>query len=292
MIHTPDFIDALTLAGCRPKLYATNKWRAKCPAHDDSNPSLGVADADGTALACCYAGCSWKAIVQALGLDMRGPSQAQPRTTPKKETPPKPATDLVATMARYVAELNRVVDLGQPRLTQQAELLGLSEASLQTIGVGWSGRWKAFAFPMRDDREQVIGIRLRASDGRKWAEPGSRNGLFYEPGCEAGGPLYVVEGPTDTAALIDMGLDRVVGRPGCNCGNDELARYVAARRAPVVMLADNDGPGLAGARSAARLLALFAPSVRVIQPPSGIKDARQWLQRGGTKRDVMKAVAV
>jgi hypothetical protein len=41
-------------------------WKACCPAHDDTNPSLFLADgADGLALV-CYAGCEYKAIAEAL----------------------------------------------------------------------------------------------------------------------------------------------------------------------------------------------------------------------------------
>jgi hypothetical protein len=43
-----------------------NGWHACCPAHDDKNPSLFLADGkDGLALV-CYAGCSYRDIVKAL----------------------------------------------------------------------------------------------------------------------------------------------------------------------------------------------------------------------------------
>jgi hypothetical protein len=42
-------------------------WKACCPAHEDSDPSLFLADGeDGVALV-CYAGCDYKSIAQALG---------------------------------------------------------------------------------------------------------------------------------------------------------------------------------------------------------------------------------
>ena len=47
------------------------KWVARCPAHDDSNPSLGVAvGSDGRILVKCYAGCTTEAVVAAMGLKM------------------------------------------------------------------------------------------------------------------------------------------------------------------------------------------------------------------------------
>lgn len=47
------------------------KWVARCPAHDDSNPSLGVAvGSDGRILVKCYAGCTTEAVMAAMGLKM------------------------------------------------------------------------------------------------------------------------------------------------------------------------------------------------------------------------------
>lgn len=41
---------------------------ALCPAHDDRNPSLSISESDGKPLLYCHAGCSFEAIVQALGI--------------------------------------------------------------------------------------------------------------------------------------------------------------------------------------------------------------------------------
>ncbi len=47
-------------------------WSAKCPAHDDRNPSLSIATGDdGRCLVNCHAGCETKDVVSALGLDIR-----------------------------------------------------------------------------------------------------------------------------------------------------------------------------------------------------------------------------
>lgn len=46
-------------------------WKARCPAHDDTNPSLAVSEGDdGRCLLHCFAGCSVDAVVDALGLTM------------------------------------------------------------------------------------------------------------------------------------------------------------------------------------------------------------------------------
>jgi DNA primase len=41
-------------------------WIAKCPAHDDKNPSLSIRDADGKVLLHCHAGCTQGDVIDAL----------------------------------------------------------------------------------------------------------------------------------------------------------------------------------------------------------------------------------
>ena len=46
-------------------------WASLCPAHDDQNPSLSIAEAeDGTVLLNCFAGCAPEDILAAIGLGM------------------------------------------------------------------------------------------------------------------------------------------------------------------------------------------------------------------------------
>ena len=42
-------------------------WKARCPAHDDRDPSLSIRDADnGKVLVRCYAGCEQEQVIAAL----------------------------------------------------------------------------------------------------------------------------------------------------------------------------------------------------------------------------------
>jgi hypothetical protein len=64
-------LDALTRAGCTPKRHG-EAWSARCPAHDDREPSLSIGiGTDARVLLHCHAGCPAETIVGTLGLAMR-----------------------------------------------------------------------------------------------------------------------------------------------------------------------------------------------------------------------------
>jgi hypothetical protein len=171
-----------------------------------------------------------------------------------------------------------------------AAVLSVSSSSLFRLGIVWAAPHRAWAFPMYDGKRQVIGIRLRAEDGRKWAIAGSHNGLFWPSNLAGTGPLLVGEGPTDTAALLDLGYD-ALGRPSC-AGAVEMVVEVVHRlgRRDVVVVADTDGPGIDGADRLAQALTQAGRWPKVIRPLQG-KDARAWLQAGATRAVVDAVIA-
>ncbi len=154
--------------------------------------------------------------------------------------------------------------------------LGVSEQSLQRLEIGWDGR--AFTFPMSDEFGRVVGIRLRWPDGHKTCITGSRTGLFTPTGLSTTGSLLILEGESDTAAALTLGLN-VIGRAGCGQSVKMVCRYCHGRDG-VVVFGDNDGPGRRGAQHLAHALALYCGSVRMAFPPDGTKDLRAWLQTG------------
>jgi hypothetical protein len=84
---------ALDRAGCQPR-GAPHKGTARCPAHEDHDPSLSLGvGADGRALVYCHAGCETDAVVGALALtlpDLFPPGHhhaRRPRTLAKARAP-------------------------------------------------------------------------------------------------------------------------------------------------------------------------------------------------------------
>ena len=181
-------------------------------------------------------------------------------------------------------------DMEPAFLAQLAKDLGLSTTSLRRLGVGWAKDYEAWSFPMSNANGHVTGIRLRRRDGSKFAVTGSKAGIFLPRDLASPRRLLVCEGPSDTAAMLDLDFE-AVGRPSCN-GGAALIRELATRMMPqeVICVADSDAPGLRGAEELACGLSLYCPSVRVLVPPNGINDARAWKASGATHDAIVKAI--
>jgi hypothetical protein len=164
-----------------------------------------------------------------------------------------------------------------------ARKLGVTLKSLEALHVGYSVQHRAYSFPMTGEHRRVCGIRLRTDDGRKFSVKGGKEGLFIPsgvgPDCPfgGGGELVICEGPTDCAALFDLDMN-VIGRPSCSGGAGLIVDLVQDWHPDEVsIIADADAPGQRGARYlAARLVGYVPNGVRIVTPPSGAKDAREW----------------
>lgn len=77
-------------------------WMALCPAHDDHNPSLSIAEGDdGCCLIKCFSGCSTAAVVTALGFEMADLFDAAPVSSGAESE----ATKLIRMAQEHGAEL-------------------------------------------------------------------------------------------------------------------------------------------------------------------------------------------
>lgn len=111
------------------------------------------------------------------------------------------------------------------------------------------------------------------------------------------GPVVVVEGATDAAAAMDMGL-QAVGRPSNLAGLTELGKLV--RHRDLIIVGENDKrwnavkdrwdhPGLDGQMAAFNYLRPHCKRVIRMFPPEGCKDLRDWLRTGLTAEGFLAA---
>lgn len=305
------WVEILTAAGIPPDALSGRKGRPcpRCGGNDRFAPMVDLAErgavlcricfnsgtdprpGDGLATLRWWLGCSvsdacrWLAAW--LGVDRRG-NRAPMMRRPVERRLSIPDGSADDDRFGLMAEVMRR-NMRPLWLRRTADLLGLPVEPLARLGVGWSVENRATSWPMRDDVGSVIGVRLRCpKTARKWAVRGSRAGLFYDPDLmkvEHPRRLWIVEGPTDTAALLSIGLD-AVGVPSAGGGAD-LVDGLARRLRPelVVIVADADGPGLMGAERLADALMIVAPVV-LICPPDGVKDSRAWIVAGADRGTV------
>lgn len=240
----------------------------------------GVSE-DGTAV-CCMRIQSDKDSPNGGWIHRTGTPLPFPSRAPVKPLPDAlaPRIDADAVWQRF-----RKSSFALEETAAHARLLKLPPWAVWELGAGIDLAGN-LAFPMYDGRLKVCGIRLRSCDGQKWAVKGSRQGVFvatrYGP-QEWGnaGHAVVVEGPTDAAAVLALNMIPI-GRPSClGCEETvaEIAKKIGATTLTIV--ADSDGPGVAGARKLS--LTLTAARIRhCLVTAGGYKDMRRWLQDGVT----------
>jgi 5S rRNA maturation endonuclease (ribonuclease M5) len=189
----------------------------------------------------------------------------------KPECKERPKLDVVSKLMEWHKPNN---DL---ELEALGNALGVSYESLYVLRCMRHPKPGTYAFPMCDGDGRYIGIRLRSMDGQKWAETGSRNGLFI-PRIQPHHRMLVCEGPTDTAAAITLGC-YAIGRPSCNGAADMIVKFITLNKVKeVVLVVDNDEPGIRGAQLLQKELKVR--SCILICPA---KDLREFVQNGGSR---------
>jgi hypothetical protein len=220
-------------------------------------------------------------------------------TPPASPTKPPPTRRDFELLARQSEK-----GLSPARLERIARELGISPASLRRLQIGWDAFRGVYTFPMREPEElHVTGIRTRYPDGRKRAIYGGSGGLFIPRELEPGVRAYLVEGPTDTGAALDLGLN-AFGRENCSAGADYIVAALKRWRFPeLIIFSQRDEahytsqgrvyyPAQDGAERIAGRARLYCPDVRVIMPPPNVgKDVRDWTRKGATAADVERAAA-
>jgi len=176
--------------------------------------------------------------------------------------------------------------------TALAARIGVGTDALDRMRVGWNAALSAWTFPMRDGRGRIVGIQQRfSSTGDKRVVKGHSSGVFEPFHLDVRREeLVICEGASDAAAALTVGL-AAIGRFSCSGTLEEtVARVLRHRPGRVIVVADNDEPGLRGAEQLLRRLDGIARA-ELRRPPQGIKDLRAWTQAGATADDITKGAA-
>ena len=168
-------------------------------------------------------------------------------------------------------------------IRKHADSLGVAPLALRCLGTVWSG--EHWATPMKDKFGSICGIQFRYQDGFKQTLKNCRVGYFI-PECPPQRLAIVTEGASDCAAALTLGL-YAVGRYNCAQNGTGLGQYLRSRGVrDVVVCADNDQAGIAGAEKLAGELHMRCC---IYTPPT--KDLRSGIQVGLTRSLIESTVS-
>lgn len=111
-----------------------SKWMARCPAHNDKNPSLSIGvNNDGRILVHCFAGCDTYSVLSSVGLEM---TDLQPELIGnfKRLRKPFPAEDILSAVGLeslvVINSANQLLNQGGLNFVEK-ERLSLAISRLQ-----------------------------------------------------------------------------------------------------------------------------------------------------------------
>lgn len=246
-------LEALRDAGCEPRRNGTG-WAARCPAHEDRNPSLSVGEGqESCALVTCHAGCELVVILDHLKLDMADLFADSKRGPDEEWTPYGPAVavyDYVDEAGKLLFQVCRTADKQFPQRRPDP-----SKKS------GWA--WKLGE--CRRVLYRLPKVLAAVGDGRE---------------------LLIVEGEKDVHAVEAAGHVATCNPGGAGKWRPEYAENL--RDALVVVVADADDAGRKHARQVAGALRGVASQVRIAEPAVG-KDVSDHLAAGHTIEELVVA---
>lgn len=236
--------------------HTPNGWEARCPAHNDNTASLSIAEGqDGRVLITCHAGCTFPAIVAAMGLK------------PASLFPPKPKC----------------------RDRKQGQIV----ATYDYTDIDDKLRFQVVRFDPKDFRQRrpdgnggwlwnITGV-----DRVLYRLPQVIEAV------KAGQVIYIAEGEKDVDVLASLGLCATCNPGGA--GKWQASYSETLTGAQVIIIADKDAPGRSHATLVSRELTDKAQSVQVIELPDRtgrkVKDAADWITAGGTMAELQAIIA-
>lgn len=222
-------------------------WQAKCPAHDDANPSLSITEGkDGRILLHCHAGCSPGVITAAMGSSL---------------------SDLFNIKSDRNGHSKQIVEIYDYQ-DEAGNLL-----------------FQVCRFDPKDFRQRRPDP--AGSAGWAWKTKGVRRVLFRLPqviaGVKEGKPVYVCEGEKDVLAMEHNGFVATCNPGGAGKWQESYGETL--KGAEVIIIADKDAPGRKHAADVATKLHTVASRVRLLELPNvngkAVKDAADFFGAGG-----------
>jgi hypothetical protein len=262
-------------------------WMARCPAHDDSSPSLAIsAGSKGRVLVRCHAGCDQRDVIAALierGLwDRTGKRRGGIARKHRKNLECEPDPDAKARTEAAIAIWRASHDIAGSLAETYLRSRGIALSPLPSLRFhsglkhASGGIWPAMvALVAHGETGEALAVHrtflARDGHGKAPVDPakmmlGPCRGGVVRLG-EPGDVLMVGEGIETCLAAM-----QATGKPGWAALSTSGLRALDLPRAiaEVIVLADGDEPGEAAAQHCARRWQREGRDVRIARPPSGM----------------------
>jgi putative DNA primase/helicase len=272
---------AKALGGCK----AGAAWMARCPAHDDREPSLSIKDADGRVLVHCHAGCDQQRVVAALRVrgiwsnaGRRNGKIIGSRSRATEELDRDGAHRIEAALRRWRATVPACGTPVETYLRSRGIVIAVPArlcfhaAIRHPTGQHWPAM-VALVTRGSDDAPIAIHRTFLARDGgdkaaiepqRMMLGPCHGGAVRLAP---SGGVLMVGEGIETCLAAM-----QAIGHPAWAALSTSGLRALDLPKdvREVIVLADGDEPGEAAARDCAWRWKREGRRVRIARPPHGM----------------------
>ncbi len=235
----------------------SNGYRALCPCHQDKKPSLSITAKNGKILVHCHAFCETPDILTAMGLSFKDLSENEKATT------------------------------------WQSELEDYFKMKIKALYTYTDDKGKYLYTKVRFENKNIRYVVVDEDNNTfKTSKPKGVHSLYNLPAAlraiKKGFPVYITEGEKDVNTLKKLGLTAVTAG-GASDWKKEFARYFTG--AKVIILPDNDEPGLKLKDEITKDLRPFAFSVKsVITSRTDKGDVSDYIAEGHTKEDLKALV--
>lgn len=237
-----------------PKKNGDCSYQCKCPAHADRKASLTISEKRGKLLLHCHAGCKAEDVLQSVGLSFADLNDRKP------------------------PEWKERLEYGQKKRIEAVYDYKAADGKYLYSKVRFEGKTiRYITIDRANDEYQYCKVKGIATLYRL---PGLVKAIRNEY------PVYIVEGEKDVETLRDIGYTATTAG-GVNDWRKEYASYFTG--AKVVILPDNDRPGLELKDRIMRDLKPFAHSIRwTITSEADKGDVTDYLQKEGHSKDDLK----
>lgn len=230
-----------------------NRYQCKCPVHNDDKASLTITDTADKILIHCHAGCSTWDIVQEIGLKMSD--------LYKGEKPPETwQENFERYKKKQIEEIYQYTDAKGRYLYTKLRMTG------KNIVYGRINADKTFFNMGMDGRKKIL-YNLSATI----------------KAIKDGFPVYFVEGEKDVNTLKEMGYTATT----CGGVSDWRKEFASLfTGAKVVILPDNDEPGIKLANEIKRDLRNYAHSIKLVMTSQEEKgDISDYIKKEGHSKE-------